>query len=107
MRQRQLDFYQGFDQDSPSKRKPAAGGMEEELEGDGEDETIKYRLADDGEKDDGKEEESEPVSLCRYCPYPRISLIVSQEFNMAQMLRSLNIDLSLLGYDEVEEKWTD
>lgn len=32
---------------------------------------------------------------------------IHQEFNMAQMLQSLNIDTSLLGYDEVEEKWID
>ncbi|KAF3764400.1 HCP-like protein [Cryphonectria parasitica EP155] len=29
------------------------------------------------------------------------------EFNMAEMLLSLNIDSSLLGYDEEEEKWID
>lgn len=34
-------------------------------------------------------------------------LTAQQEFNMAQMLQSLNIDLSLLGYDEDEEKWID
>lgn len=34
-------------------------------------------------------------------------LTAQQEFNMAQMLQSLNIDLSLLGYDKDEEKWID
>ncbi|ROV95008.1 hypothetical protein VMCG_08331 [Cytospora schulzeri] len=102
MRQRQMEFYRGFDMDSSAKSKAQGGGGgddddgEEEGEGafdQGEDESLlekEQRLQGDGRaKGVSDEDEDEPV------------------FNMAMMLRSLNIDLSLLGYDEAEEKWID
>lgn len=111
MRQRQSDFYRGFDQESPSKRTPADDNSERELEGDYEDEGEVEALESKGEEREEEEEDDdddEPVSS-----YPFNSLVsrdqltFSQQFNMAQMLQSLNIDLCLLGYDEVEEKWID
>jgi hypothetical protein len=33
--------------------------------------------------------------------------VVSQEFTMLMMLKSLNIDPHVLGYDPVEDKWED
>lgn len=58
MRERQLAFYQGFDQDLPSKRKRSEeGDLEAEIEGDSENETEKYALQDESAKDDGNEEE--------------------------------------------------
>lgn len=103
MRQRQEDFYRGFDQELPGRSKRAAGGgggddgedYDDGEEGEqggferGEVESSlekEQRLLGEGGSD---EDEDEP------------------EFNMAMMLRSLNIDLSLLGYDEAEEKWID
>ncbi|KUI70873.1 hypothetical protein VM1G_06221 [Cytospora mali] len=100
MQRRQMEFYRGFDQESPIKSK-AVG--DDDGDDDEEDEGQKYaqgevesslekeqRLQEDGRGRGSSEEvEEEP------------------EFNMALMLRSLNIDLSLLGYDEAEEKWND
>ncbi|KAJ4397553.1 hypothetical protein N0V93_001784 [Gnomoniopsis smithogilvyi] len=94
MRQRQLDFYQSWDQEEATKKRPVDGDgnrvLQEELEGDDEGGAAEEEARNEKELADGDEEEqSEP------------------EFNMAQMLQSLNIDLSLLGYDGAEEKWVD
>lgn len=107
MRQRQMEFYQGLDGESPSRRRPAGEGFQEELEGDDEGEGAEHSLVGEGQvEDDEGKEESEPVRTPTPTSSPLLtSLIVQQEFNMAQMLQSLNIDLSLLGYDEEEEKW--
>ncbi|KAL1879251.1 hypothetical protein Daus18300_001830 [Diaporthe australafricana] len=83
--QRQMEFYQGFDQESPSKQKFVDEDSDAEYSQDTQAHLDGARLRDEaGSKPD---EDEEP------------------DFNMAHMLRSLNIDLSLLGYDEKEEKW--
>ncbi|KAI3391638.1 hypothetical protein diail_7006 [Diaporthe ilicicola] len=84
--QRQLEFYQGFDQESPSKSKLSGEDFDAEYSQDTQARLDEARIRDEARSKPGEDDEP--------------------EFNMAQMLRSLNIDLSLLGYDEKEEKWT-
>ncbi|KAJ0122290.1 hypothetical protein J7T55_002803 [Diaporthe amygdali] len=86
MQQRQLEFYQGFDQESPSKSKVSDEDFESEYSQDVQSHLKEGRRAQKAEN--VPDEDDEP------------------EFNMAHMLHSLNIDLSLLGYDEKEDKWT-
>lgn len=118
MRQRQMEFYQGWDQEEAIKRKPQIdeegdSTFHEEFEGndDGATEAEALQVEAQANENEEEEEQSEPVSLHLVsvrAVYALLSLTnILQEFNMAQMLQSLNIDLSLLGYDEVEEKWID
>ena len=39
-------------------------------------------------------------------PFPRLySADILQEFTMAMMLRTLNVDLDIIGYDREEQRW--
>lgn len=115
MRQRQMEFYQGWDQEEAMKQKSSIGEegnsrFHEEIEGDDDARIEAEALQAEVQAKEEEEEQSEPVcptisSLAVYAV--QSLLIILQEFNMAHMLQSLGIDLSLLGYDEVEEKWTD
>ncbi|KAG6368673.1 hypothetical protein INS49_002886 [Diaporthe citri] len=85
MQQRQQEFYQGFDQESPTRSKPADEDLDAEYS-----QEVQDHLEEAGrcEAAEGKpDEDDEP------------------DFTMAHMLRSLNIDFPLLGYDEKEDKW--
>lgn len=83
MQQRQMEFYRGFDQDPTSKSKGSEEDSDPEFSRD-----VQAHL-DGVEEGEGRPEEDDEL----------------QEFNMGHMLRSLNIDFSLLGYDEKEDKW--
>ncbi|CAN8101633.1 unnamed protein product [Discula destructiva] len=93
MRQRQREFYQGWDRNESMVKKPENamddGGLEEEFEGNDDGGGADEAAAAEQQAAQAEEEESEP------------------EFNMAQMLHSLNIDLALLGYNGMEETWID
>lgn len=113
MRQKQMEFYHGWDQDEARTKKSDddgnSGKLEEEFEGDdaGGRAAEEQELQAKKEADDAAEGEGEQVS---HSPLFGTWVIFTdnlQEFNMTQMLQSLNIDLSLLGYDEVEGKWID
>ncbi|KAG8159815.1 hypothetical protein KVR01_010452 [Diaporthe batatas] len=78
MQQRQMEFYRGFDQDPPAKSRDSDEDSDREFSQD-----VQAHLEGVGEE----EEEDET------------------DFNMGHMLQSLNIDFSLLGYDEKEDKW--
>lgn len=125
MRQRQEDFYRGFDQElfpGRSKRAASGGGGDDGEDyddgeegnegaferGDGESSLEKEQrlLGEGGPEEDEEEPVSHSVSFLLAVNMTDL-LQLQQEFNMAMMLRSLNIDLSLLGYDEAEEKWID
>lgn len=112
MRQRQMEFYQSWDEKEAMKKKPVeeedASELQEEFEGDDGGAIEEDPLQAKRHADEDEEEQSEPVSITTFLFAPRSTAIdVQQAFSMAQMLQSLNINLSLLGYDEVEEKWID
>lgn len=68
MRQRQMEFYQGWDQEEAMKKKPQSdeeGGREfqEEFEGDDDGTAEAEALQAEAQADQEEEEQSEPVSL--------------------------------------------
>ncbi|KUI54684.1 hypothetical protein VP1G_02038 [Cytospora mali] len=101
MQRRQMEFYRGFGHESPTKSKAVGNDDDDDNDDEGkeyaqgevESSLEKGQRLQEGGRGRGSSEEEEEED--------------EPEFNMALMLRSLNIDLSLLGYDEAEEKWND
>lgn len=67
MRQRQMEFYQGWDQEEAMKRKPPVDdegdrGFQEEFEGDDAGAAEAEALQAEVQADEEEEEQSEPVS---------------------------------------------
>ncbi|POS76315.1 hypothetical protein DHEL01_v205289 [Diaporthe helianthi] len=82
MQRRQQEFYRGFDQDPPAKAKDSDEDSDPEFSRD-----VQAHLEGMDEAEQKPEEDDET------------------EFNVGHMLRSLNVDFSLLGYDDKEDKW--
>ncbi|KAK0630165.1 hypothetical protein B0T17DRAFT_635961 [Bombardia bombarda] len=102
-RKRQHEFFRGFDEDGggggsleATGREGEDDGLQEEREGfgGGEDDRGEYGEGNDGDcegdGEDGREAEEDGEE---------------SDFTMLMMLKSLNIDPDILGYDPVEDKW--
>lgn len=68
MRQRQMEFYQGWDQEEAMKRKPPADeegdrDFQEEFEGDDDCTAEAEALQAEAQADEEEEEQNEPVSV--------------------------------------------
>lgn len=77
MRQRQMEFYRGWDQEEAAKKQPVdmegGGELQEEYEGEGDGGDAEETVQAKGRKDEDEEEQSEPVSyipsLVRFFSY--------------------------------------
>lgn len=113
MQKRQEEFRAGFNQPEPEQ-------AEEEGDGDGDrpdvekrDLYAEYDINPETEneksqrdtKDTGEEPGQEDVSVSLFRLGRATDL--EQEFTMAMMLRTLNVDLNIIGYDRETQRWTD